>query len=46
MLQVKLDDAYKADEIFRKLMGEKVEDRRNFIFEHGMKVKDIDYHGA
>jgi DNA gyrase subunit B len=46
VLQVQLDDALKADEMFRTLMGEKVEDRRNFIFEHGMKVKDIDYHGA
>jgi DNA gyrase subunit B len=46
VLQVQLDDALKADEMFRTLMGAEVEDRRNFIFEHGMKVKDIDYHGA
>jgi DNA gyrase subunit B len=46
VLQIQLDDALKADEMFRTLMGEKVEDRRNFIIEHGIKVKDIDYHGA
>jgi DNA gyrase subunit B len=46
LMQVQLDDALKADELFRVLMGEKVEDRRNFIIEHGMKAKDIDYHGA
>jgi DNA gyrase subunit B len=46
VLQVQLDDALKADEMFRTLMGAEVEDRRNFIFEHGIKVKDIDYHGA
>jgi DNA gyrase subunit B len=46
LMKVQLDDALKADELFRILMGEKVEDRRNFIIEHGMKAKDIDYHGA
>jgi DNA gyrase subunit B len=46
LMKVELDDAGKADELFRVLMGEKVEDRRNFIIEHGMKAKDIDYHGA
>ncbi len=46
LLCVRLDDAIKADEIFRTLMGEKVEPRRDFIIEHAMKVKDIDYHGA
>ncbi len=46
LLRVELDDVIKADEIFRTLMGEKVEPRRDFIIEHAMKVKDIDYHGA
>jgi len=46
LLQVQLDDAIKADGLFRTLMGEKVEPRRDFIIEHAMKVKDIDYHGA
>lgn len=46
LLQVQLDDAIKADEIFRTLMGDKVEPRRDFIIEHAMKVKDVDWHGA
>jgi DNA gyrase subunit B len=46
LMKVELDAAGKAEELFRILMGEKVEDRRNFIIEHGMKAKDIDYHGA
>ena len=46
LLQVQLDDALKADEMFRTLMGEKVEPRREFIQKHALEVKDIDYHGA
>ena len=46
LLQVQLDDALKADEMFRILMGEKVEPRRDFIQKHALEVKDIDYHGA
>ena len=46
LLQVKLDDAIKADEMFRTLMGEKVEPRRDFIYKYAIEVKDIDYHGA
>jgi DNA gyrase subunit B len=46
LLQVHLDDALEADELFRKLMGEKVEPRRDFIEKHARDVKDIDYHGA
>ena len=46
LLQVKLDDALKAEEMFRTLMGEKVEPRRDFIQKHALEVKDIDYHGA
>ncbi|MBY0524992.1 MAG: DNA gyrase subunit B [Gemmataceae bacterium] len=46
LLQVQLDDAFKADEMFRTLMGEKVEPRREFIQKHALEVKDIDYHGA
>ena len=40
------DDALKADEMFRTLMGEKVEPRREFIQKHALEVKEIDYHGA
>ncbi len=46
LLRVKLDDALKADEMFRTLMGEKVEPRRDFIQKHALEVKEIDYHGA
>jgi DNA gyrase subunit B len=46
LLRVHLDDALKADEMFRVLMGEKVEPRRDFIQKHALDVKDIDYHGA
>ncbi|HZY90746.1 MAG TPA: DNA topoisomerase IV subunit B, partial [Gemmataceae bacterium] len=46
LMQVQLDDALKADELFRTLMGEKVEPRRDFIVKYALEVKDIDYHGA
>jgi DNA gyrase subunit B len=46
LLQVQLEDALKADELFRVLMGEKVEPRREFIQKHALEVKEIDYHGA
>jgi DNA gyrase subunit B len=46
LLRVQLDDALQADEMFRVLMGEKVEPRRDFIQKHALEVKDIDYHGA
>jgi DNA gyrase subunit B len=46
LVRVQMDDAFKADEMFRTLMGEKVEPRRDFIQKHALEVKDIDYHGA
>jgi DNA gyrase subunit B len=46
LMQVQLEDALKAEEMFRTLMGEKVEPRREFIQKHALEVKDIDYHGA
>ncbi len=46
LLRVQLDDALKADEMFRILMGEKVEPRRDFIQKNALEVKEIDYHGA
>jgi DNA gyrase subunit B len=46
LMRVQLDDALKADEMFRILMGEKVEPRREFIQKHALEVKEIDYHGA
>jgi DNA gyrase subunit B len=46
LLQVNLEDAFQADQMFRILMGEKVEPRREFIQKHALEVKEIDYHGA
>jgi DNA gyrase subunit B len=46
LVKVQLEDALKAEEMFRTLMGEKVEPRRDFIQKHALEVKDIDYHGA
>ena len=44
LLRVTLVDAQTANDLFRTLMGEEVEERRNFIFEKGINVKDaIDY---
>jgi DNA gyrase subunit B len=46
LLQVRLDDAVEANQMFQTLMGEKVEPRRDFIQTHSLDVKDLDYHGA
>jgi DNA gyrase subunit B len=46
LVQVQLEDALKAENMFRTLMGEKVEPRREFIQKHALEVKEIDYHGA
>jgi DNA gyrase subunit B len=42
ILQVTLEDAMKADEIFNILMGDKVEPRRNFIERHAKEVRTLD----
>ena len=42
LLQVKVEDAYTADEIFSTLMGEDVEVRRNFIQGHAQEVRNLD----
>lgn len=42
MLQVHLEDAMKADEIFSVLMGDKVEPRREFIENNSKLVADLD----
>ncbi len=42
LVQVKVEDAEKADAIFAKLMGTEVELRKNFIQTHAKFVKDLD----
>jgi DNA gyrase subunit B len=42
LLQVTLDDAAKADEIFATLMGEDVEARRGFIQQNAKDVRFLD----
>ena len=42
MLQVHLEDAMKADEIFSVLMGDKVEHKREFIENNSKIVVDLD----
>jgi len=42
LLQVTMEDATAADEMFRVLMGDHVEPRREFIEKHALDVKDLD----
>ncbi|MEM9702763.1 MAG: DNA gyrase subunit B, partial [Planctomycetota bacterium] len=42
LLKVTMEDAAAADEIFRVLMGDAVEPRREFIEKHALEVKDLD----
>ncbi len=42
LLQIRMEDAVGADEIFRVLMGDLVEPRRDFIEKHALDVKELD----
>jgi DNA gyrase subunit B len=42
LLKVTMQDAAAADEIFRVLMGDHVEPRREFIEKHALDVKELD----
>ncbi|MBI4220373.1 MAG: hypothetical protein HY682_09540, partial [Chloroflexi bacterium] len=37
-----VEDALRADEIFRTLMGDEVEPRRDFIRTHSLEVRNLD----
>jgi len=42
ILQVKMEDAIKADNLFTVLMGDKVEPRKEFIQKHAKEVRNLD----
>jgi DNA gyrase subunit B len=42
LVQVTMDDASAADDLFRVLMGDKVEPRREFIEKHALEVRNLD----
>ena len=42
LLKVSMEDAVEAERIFTTLMGDKVEPRRNFIYDHALEVKNLD----
>jgi DNA gyrase subunit B len=42
LLKVRVEDVVEADEIFTVLMGDQVEPRRDFIYQHALEVRELD----
>ena len=42
LLQVRIEDAIEADDVFSRLMGEEVEPRREFIEQNALYVQNLD----
>jgi DNA gyrase subunit B len=43
ILQITIEDAFKANELFSTLMGDQVEPRRDFIAKNALNVVNLDY---
>jgi len=41
--RIELEDNIEAEDMFTILMGNKVEPRRDFIYKHGLEVKELDF---
>ena len=42
LIQITIDDAIRADQVFETLMGEEVEPRRQFIENNAVYVENLD----